>query len=46
MLLDLAKRIFVLLLYGLAANVVAHRYFFSMTDLILNERTQSIEVTK
>jgi BioD-like phosphotransacetylase family protein len=44
MLLNLAKRIFVLLLCGLAINAVAHRYFFSMTDLTLNERTQSIEV--
>ncbi|TWX73009.1 DUF6702 family protein [Colwellia sp. C1TZA3] len=44
MLLNLAKRVFVLLLCGLAANAVAHRYFFSMTDLTLNERTQSIEV--
>ncbi|MBA6295326.1 DUF6702 family protein [Colwellia sp. MB02u-9] len=44
MLLNLAKRIFVLLLCGLAVNAVAHRYFFSMTDLTLNERTQSIEV--
>ncbi|MFT6195111.1 MAG: hypothetical protein ACJASU_002021 [Cognaticolwellia sp.] len=44
MLLNLAKHIFVLLLCGLAVNAVAHRYFFSMTDLTLNERTQSIEV--
>jgi hypothetical protein len=44
MLLSLAKRVFVLLLCGLAANAVAHRYFFSMTDLTLNERTQAIEV--
>ncbi|MBA6223436.1 hypothetical protein H4J51_12455 [Colwellia sp. MB02u-18] len=44
MLLNLAKQIFVLLLCGLAVNAVAHRYFFSMTDLTLNERTQSIEV--
>lgn len=44
MLLNLAKRVFVLLLCGLAANAVAHRYFFSITNLALNERTQSIEV--
>ena len=44
MLLSLAKRFFVLLLCGLAANAVAHRYFFSITDLSLNERTQSIEI--
>jgi hypothetical protein len=44
MLLNLAKRIFVLLLCVLAVNAVVHRYFFSMTDLILNERTQWIEV--
>ncbi|AZQ83033.1 hypothetical protein EKO29_02530 [Colwellia sp. Arc7-635] len=44
MLSNLAKRVFVLLLCGLAANAVAHRYFFSITDLALNERTQSIEV--
>ena len=42
--LNLAKRFFVLLLCGLAANAVAHRYFFSITDLSLNERSQSIEV--
>ena len=41
---NLAKRVFVLLLCGLAANAVAHRYFFSITDLSLNEHTQSIEV--
>ncbi len=41
---NLAKRVLVLLLCGLAVNAVAHRYFFSITDLSLNERTQSIEV--
>jgi hypothetical protein len=44
MLLSLAKRFLVLLLCGLAVNAVAHRYFFSISDLSLNERTQSIEV--
>jgi hypothetical protein len=40
----IAKRFLVLLLCGLAANALAHRYFFSITDLALNERSQSIEV--
>ncbi len=44
MLLSIAKRVFVLLLCGLAANAVAHRYFFSISDLSLNDTTQSIEV--
>jgi hypothetical protein len=44
MLSNLAKRVFVLLLCGLAANAVAHRYFFSITDLALNRQSQSIEV--
>ncbi|UUO24199.1 hypothetical protein FGD67_13910 [Colwellia sp. M166] len=44
MLLSIAKRIFVLLLCGLTADAVAHRYFFSITDLALNENTQAIEV--
>lgn len=44
MLSNLAKRVFVLLLCGLAANAVAHRYFFSITNLTLNEKAQSIEV--
>ena len=44
MLLRLAKRFFFLLLCGLAANALAHRYFFSITDLRLNENTQAIEV--
>jgi len=44
MLCCLAKRVFVLLLCGLAANALAHRYFFSITDLALNENTQSIEI--
>jgi len=44
MLLRLAKLFFVLLLCGLAANALAHRYFFSITDLRLNENTQAIEV--
>lgn len=42
--LSLAKRIFVLLLCGLAANALAHRYFFSITDIALNDKTQAIEV--
>lgn len=42
--ISIAKRFFVLLLCGLAANAVAHRYFFSITDLALNENSQSIEV--
>jgi len=44
MFISIAKRFFVLLLCGLAANAVAHRYFFSITDLALNENSQSIEV--
>jgi hypothetical protein len=44
MLISIAKRIFVLLLCGLAANALAHRYFFSITDLAINERSQSLEV--
>ena len=44
MLSNLAKRFFVLLLCGLAASALAHRYFFSITDITLNERTHSIEV--
>ena len=40
----IAKRFLVLLLCGVAANAVAHRYFFSISDLSLNERTQSIEI--
>ena len=44
MLLCIAKRIFVLLLCGVAANAVAHRYFFSISDLSLNPTTQSLEV--
>ena len=44
MLFSKVKRIFVLLLCGLSVNALAHRYFFSITDLTLNERTQSIEV--
>jgi len=42
--LTLAKRTLVLLLCGLAANALAHRYFFSITELALNENTQSLEV--
>jgi hypothetical protein len=44
MLINIAKRFLVLLLCGLTANAVAHRYFFSITDLALNENSQSIEV--
>ena len=44
MLLRIAKRFLILLLCGVAANAVAHRYFFSISDLSLNERTQSIEI--
>ena len=44
MLSILAKRFLVLLLCGLAANALAHRYFFSITDLAINEQSQSIEV--
>jgi len=44
MLLTLAKRFVVLLLCGLAANALAHRYFFSITDLTLNENSHVIEV--
>lgn len=44
MLLSIAKRALVLLLCGLAANAVAHRYFFSISDLSLNDTTQSIEI--
>ena len=29
---------------GLAANALAHRYFFSITDLAINERSQSLEL--
>ncbi len=44
MLISIAKHVFVLLLCGLAANALAHRYFFSITDLALNENSQSIEL--
>jgi hypothetical protein len=44
MLINIAKRFLVLLLCGLALNAVAHRYFFSITDLALNESSQSIEL--
>ena len=44
MFICIAKRFLVLLLCGLAANAAAHRYFFSITDLALNEKSQSIEV--
>ena len=40
----LIKRFFVLLLCGFAVNAAAHRYFFSLTDLSVNEKTQSIEI--
>ena len=44
MLSKLAKHFLLLLLCGVAANAVAHRYFFSITDLALNENSHSIEV--
>ncbi|WP_085300650.1 DUF6702 family protein [Cognaticolwellia mytili] len=44
MFISLAKRFFVLLLCGLAANAAAHRYFFSITELSLNKNNQSIEI--
>lgn len=44
MLLRIAKQCLVLLLCGVAANAVAHRYFFSISDLSLNERTKAIEI--
>lgn len=44
MVLSLAKRFVVLLMCGLATNALAHRYFFSITDLALNDKSQSIEV--
>ena len=44
MLISITKRFFVVLLCGLAANAVAHRYFFSITDLTLHESKQSIEI--
>jgi len=44
MLISKAQGALVLLMFGLSVNALAHRYFFSITDLTLNERTQSIEV--
>ena len=44
MLTTITKHVFFMLLCGLATNTLAHRYFFSITELALNDRTQSIEV--
>lgn len=40
----LSKRLFLLLLCGFALNAAAHRYFFSMTDLTVNNNNKSIEI--
>lgn len=44
MLMRIAKHFLLLLLCGVAVNAVAHRYFFSISDLSLNKNSQSIEI--
>lgn len=44
MLIRIAKHFLILLLVGVAANAVAHRYFFSISDLSLNKSSKSIEI--